>query len=343
MRALVAACLMFAGSRACDAQSAGAPSSFPRNPAPREMIRVSIVGNLELRSATTKLEEALRDAAKNETPVLIAMKPQDSSLPVLAELVRVLVTTNAKVIVVVDGSSDTQVDPACLVLASLADVGLLEPESTLSGKPRKDLDGTEIAQLEEMLTRIAGKCDQKELARALVMRAGDTTEVAVTTAEGVSLKAGTLLPMCSAREGNEKRYLNAQQRPRIVRRYEITAGMEEARDEVVNHLATADQVADDMEKALDLPDPGKRGIAPSRYREAGAQATRLAEVARASLAQAEELLRANPELERAAPPGEPRISNEKSYRSAWESRLRQTSKRVQKLEEKSREFAAVPQ
>jgi hypothetical protein len=234
------------------------------------------------------------------------------------------------------------VDPASLVLASMCEVGLVDPETTLSGKPREDAEGAEKVLLDEMLSRIEGRCEQKELARVLVMRRGQAGAVAAGTAEGLSITASVVLPLCSAREGNEKRYLNAQQRPRVVRRYEIVAGIEEAREALVRHLSAADQMADEMEKVLDLPDPGKRGMASARYREAGAAGSHLAVAAQAALHEAEELLRANPELARAVPPGEPRIVDEKSYRSAWESRLRQTSKRVQKLEEKSLEFAAVP-
>lgn len=372
---VVAATLAAVGS----ALAASAPDS-PPNPVPAAhpapAVRIVVDHDIDCLAAAFEIEQAIDDAiALRASTVILDLGGNTARLDLVSRLGPRLRDAGLPTVAWIDGGDDLKVGPGQLALALFADRLVVRDRVTVGGAIRGSHD--DLADKEtpweilagELRDRLAARLALREqpeaLADPLVGRRADVyVSIESTPARFIAADSplagarqvartsnGLAAVSLTTRDLRDTRLAEAAPRdwaaaaehlglPRRIETRAVAASAARARLEAADMIVEIESRLESAKRALDLPSPARRSVAPRRYRDAAQSARAHLDHADARLADLEALLTRIPEVLRLPAPGQGPLERPSGYATKWRSTVRGLRGDFADHDRKAREFAA---
>lgn len=339
---------------------------------PPHAIRIVVAHDLDCEAAILEFESALRGAKQlNATAVVVELAGNSARLDLVNRASVALRDVGVPTVAWLDGGEDLQIGPGQVALACFADRIVARDRLAVVGEARGRVEqlaeGTVAWEIiaGELRERLVSRLNDSRslLADPLVGRSA-TVYIApdgsprLTTNESPPPKSrlltrevdGRVSLTMSAKDIRESglaeavvrdwtaaaRHLGLSKRVTV---NTIDLSASKAAIDAGQALAAIGDTLAEATRALDLPDPQRRRVAVSKYRDAAQRARRLLDDVEKSITETESLLVRVPEVLRTPAPGQGLLEKPSGYATKWRSIIRGHRADHAKLDEKARLFS----
>jgi len=326
---------------------------------PPRAIHTILVGDCDTTRAVTAYADALQESAESNTIALIEFAPAKVDPHKLTEMLRATSARSCTLVLKIIGPAN--VDARVLSLAFTADACVIDDRVVFTSTREADTVRDDTEHVLALRAALVESGTPEDLARVLTFGAreafisssgrvvcdqsSDSSEDLTLLRDGVIRVDHNVLSKLPLKHHAEIRHAwkaLGRGTVRVESPSRIHVGASNVAKEADRRLADVRASLSRMDASLDLPDPSKREVAPTKYRIAADQAMQIAEGVERILDEIETSFQQAPEALAIAPEDEPALgSAETSYAGAWKSRIRTQRSALERLKARATEFASV--